>query len=118
MAKVVWSERRRSVDSGVFRVAFEQPESVERGHAARFQAMFEHVNDGLVDPASPALKIYEGSTLQAALTPTKDSVGVYFSDYSVPGAAGTGPWVAEWSGTYVGLSILVRGLFRVVRRLE
>lgn len=118
MAKVVWSDKKKLKDSGVLKVTTENPEFVERGHAGRFQVIFEHVNDGLIDPTTPTLKTYEGSTLKDTLTPTKDSTGIYYFDYSIPATAGTGPWIAEWSGTYVGLTILVRATFEVVRSVE
>ncbi len=116
MAKVVWSRGKQVHDSGVFKVTVENPGFAERGHTVRLQSMFEHVNDGLVDLTSPTLKIFEGSTqLGTNITPTNDSTGVYYHDYTVPDTAKTGPHVAEWSGSYDGKAALIRTLFYVRR---
>jgi len=102
--------------SGLFKVTTENPDFVERGHSIRLQAMFEHVNDGPIDPASLQLKIYQGSTqLGADITPTKDDTGSYYHDYNIPATSKVGPTVAEWTGTYAGNSILVRAVFYVRR---
>lgn len=118
MGKVVFSTRKVVTESGVFLVTTEQPAIVERGHAGRFQAQFEHLNDGLIDPTTPTLKIYEAETLKATPTLTNDSPGIYFADYTVPTTDKVGRQIAEWTGTYSGLSLQVRRPFRVVRTVS
>ncbi len=105
----------QKVDSGLFRIKLIHPSSVERGHTARFKAVFEHVDDGLIDPAGLTLKIYEGSTLRSTNTPVRESAGVYYYDYTVLVTDGTGPKVAEWNGTYSTKQITARSIFRVRR---
>jgi hypothetical protein len=118
MGKVVFSTRKVVTESGAFLITTEQPAILERGHAGRFQAQFEHLHDGLITPTSPALKIYEGETLKATPTLTNDSTGIYFADYTVPATDKVGRQIAEWTGAYSGLSIQVRKGFRVVRTVS
>ncbi|MCL4436142.1 MAG: hypothetical protein M1503_10170 [Thaumarchaeota archaeon] len=119
MGNISWNSPVK-VSSGVFTVTVENPRYVDLDNTARLQARFEHVNDGLVDPSSPTLKIYDSSvTLKDTITPTKDAQGEYYTDYSFVSATyGTGPYMVEWSGTYGGKSILARSMINVRRIAE
>lgn len=120
MGSIVWSRYAKKCRSGVFTVTVENTKYVERGNTARLQARFEHVKEGLIDPSSPALKIYDGrNVLKATVTPTKDSTGEYYADYTFDASTyDVGPYVAEWSGTYGGKTVLARATVNVKRTVE
>ena len=119
MDSILWSNPVK-MSSGVFTVTVENPRYVDLDNTARLQARFEHVNDGLIDPSSPALKIYDSSgALRETVTPVKDAQGEYYADYSFSAATyGAGPYMVEWSGSYGGKSILSRSMINVRRIAE
>ena len=76
--------------------------NVIRGNSKRFDATFTDV-DGLtlIDADSHIISFYDpnGNIQAAPTTPTRDSLGTYHYDYTVPATGTVGLWRIVWQMT-------------------
>lgn len=73
------------------------------GNTVRLKASFYNFAGVLTDPTDVAIKIYShiGQMLLITASPTQESTGVYYYDYTVPTDV-NGSIVYEFSGTMEG----------------
>ena len=71
---------------------------VYKGSTIRIRNTITDFNGSLIDPDTHEIKIYDStSALQATLTtPTKEDIGKYYVDYTIPADALAGSWKVVW----------------------
>ena len=82
-----------------------------KGDTIRLKASFYTFAGVLSDPTTVTIKIYdEGKTLIKSGTPTRESAGIYYYDYTT---VADGKMSFEFSGSLEGNAILSRDYFSV-----